>query len=255
MNQIHSIAKSILCMLSILVVVSCSGTSPKDSAPSTRQNPKEADANKQPAEFRGVVINQAGGQLYQPTSTQSLDLPPRVISSDNENSIGNEDSGSVGYTVLPIIDGARIVSEGNRQWVEVDTHKNAAWEIMEEFWKNSGIGLVENNPETGMMETEWIQSPKDVTEARSVAMRFARSLVTSLTQRETVLHQFRIHFEQPKANNTHIHVSHRWVARKEREKARKVSEFKWTELPSDRERVADFLQNIVLLFDQSAISP
>ncbi len=211
--------------------------------------------SRQPAEFRGVAINQARGQFYQPTSTQSLDLPPRMISSAKEKKPEHENVESPSYMVLPITEGARIVSEQGRQWVEVDSDMDKVWAIMEDFWKSSGIGLVESSPETGVMETEWIQSPKDVAEARSAAMRFARSLITSLTQRETALNRFRLRFDQPKANSTRIHVSHRWVARKEIEKARKVSKFNWTELPSDPEQVASFLQNIVLLFDQSTSSP
>jgi len=236
------------------VLAACSGTSSQNNASSTRQNPKEVDTVKPPAEFRGVAINKAGGQLYQPTSTQALDLPPNMLSKHKNGPTENENGNKASYKVLPTIEGAKIINEGDKQWIEVDSSMSEAWTILEEFWKNSGVGLIENNSDTGMMETEWIQSPKDVVEAGSAAIRFARSLVTSLTQRETVLNRFRLRFEQLNANTTRVHVSHRWVARKEREKARKVTEFKWTELPSDPERVADFLQNIVLLFDRSTTS-
>ena len=250
MKTVSPLTGFTLYILTALILASCSSTPMQDRAPSSRENPKEVDTSQQSREYRGVVINQAGGQLYQPVSTQALDLPPRLRSSSKDSPSDNGNAGASSYKVLPAIEGARIINEGDRQWVEVDSALDEAWAIMEKFWESSGIGLVENSLDTGIMDTEWIQSPKDVVEAESAAMRFARSLSTSLTQRETVLNRFRLRFEQLNGNATRVHVSHRWVARKEREKARKTSEFKWSELPSDPERIADFLQNMVLLFDK-----
>lgn len=250
MKPVSPFMKFTLYILTVLILVSCSGTPIQDRNPDTRKNPREVDTSGQPAEYRGVAINRAGGQLYQPISIHALDLPPRLSRSSNGHSIEDGNPDMTNYKVLPAIAGARIINENDRQWLEVDSDLKEAWAIMGGFWKNSGIGLTENNLEAGIMETEWIQSPKDVVEAESAAMRFARSFSTSLTQSETVLNRFRLRFEQPSTNTTRIHVSHHWVAMKEREKARKVSEFKWLELPSDPERVADFLQNAVLLFDK-----
>ena len=250
MKRISLLTKFTLYILSILILASCSGTLTQDRTSNTRQNPKEAGTSEQSAEYSGVAINQAGGQLYQPVSTQSLDLPPRLLGSSAGNSVEGGSIDTASYSVLPTIEGARIINEGDRQWVEVDSNLDETWAIMESFWKDSGIGLVENNLEAGIMETEWIQSPTDVVDTESAAIRFVRSLSTSLTQRETVLNRFRLRFEQRNTNTIRVHVSHSWVARKEREKAGRASEFKWSELPSDPERVTDFLQSMVLLFDK-----
>ncbi len=250
MKRISLLTKFTLYILGILILASCSGTFTQDRTSNARQNPKEAGTSQQSAEYSGVAINQAGGQLYQPASTQSLDLPPRLLGSSADNSVEGESVDIASYSVLPAIEVARIINEGDRQWVEIDSTLDETWAIMESFWEDSGIGLVENNLEAGIMETEWIQSPTDVVEAESAAIRFVRSLSTSLTQRETVLNRFRLRFEQRNANTIRVHVSHRWVARKERERTGKTSEFKWSELPSDPERVADFLQNMVQIFDK-----
>ena len=47
-------------------------------------------------------------------------------------------------------------------------------------------------------------------------------------------------------------VSHRWIARKENAYPKRESEFAWVELEQDDERVAEFMNNIILLFDDSS---
>ncbi|MYB34197.1 MAG: outer membrane protein assembly factor BamC [Gammaproteobacteria bacterium] len=165
MKLISLPSKFTLYTLSILILASCSGTSTQDRAPDTSQNPKEVNTRKQPAKYRGVAINRAEGQLYQPAATQSLDFPPRLSRSSKGNSIEDGNANTAGYRVLPTIEGARVIHDGDRRWVEVDSGLDEAWAIMKAFWENSGIGLTENSLEAGIMETECIQSPTDVVEA------------------------------------------------------------------------------------------
>ena len=236
------------------LLASCSSSSIPENRPNAKEDPKKVDTtNSRPEVFQGVRITQAEGHLYKPTPTQALDMPPRLLSSSSDESkreVENQDLEQ--YRVLPDVQGTRIIRENGKQWLEVDSDMGTVWKAMTAFWIDSGVGLVEQNPEIGYMETEWIQSPKDVENESSGAMKFARQFITSLTQSRTVLNRYRIRLEKLAESKTAVHVTHRWVAKKEKVQVRRISKFEWVNLPSDPERVSDFLQTIVLIFEETA---
>lgn len=244
------------CILATLLLTSCGSAPTSDQTTSTGESSKKIDANPKPSIFRGEEIVRPGGQLYSPTPTLDLDLPPSLASSQSEESEEeNVAKYQATYRVLPPIQGARVKRNDGKQWLEVDFEIEEAWNILLLFWSSSGVGLVNQNRELGLMETQWIQEPKDVEEAGNIGQQLFRELTTSLTQQRTVLHRYQLRFERLTEKSTAIHASHRQVARKDKSQAKKVKKFEWVDLPSDYERVADFLQNIILLFkDNSAAS-
>ena len=246
----HSkMTRILICILTSFLLASCAGT-PDGGTP--RDNPKKIDPDaRRSSVVRGIPISRPRGQIYKSTPTQALELPPDLLNSSNDQV--KEEIASFDpefYRVLPPVKGARIVGDGDNQWLEVDSDADLVWEAMMEFWAISGIDLVNHNPEAGLMETEWIEGPSDVDEETSQGRKLAKQLLSAISQRGTSLDRYRLRFERLGENKTAVHVSHRWVARKEKFYGRKISQFEWVELPSNPERVSEFLQNIVLLFKE-----
>ena len=140
--------------------------------------------------------------------------------------------------------------------LEVDTSVESAWETVTRFWALSNVNLVEYNPEAGTMETEWVEKPQAEDPDASYIARMSRDILTSLTKRNTKLDKYRIRFERISADQSYLHVAHRSSARKEIRKGslKKISEFDWVELSSNPNSVADFLQHLILAFDDPASS-
>ena len=140
--------------------------------------------------------------------------------------------------------------------LEVDTSVESAWEAVTLFWALSNVNLIEYNPEAGTMETDWIEEPQAEGSDASYMAKMSKDILTSLTKGNTKLNKYRIRFERISADQSYLHVAHRSSARKKVGSAnqKRISEFEWVELSSDPNKVADFLQHLILIFDDPASS-
>ncbi len=225
----------------------------------TRSGPEDLkkldpDATHRPLKAK---TRKAKAKLYKPATTVSLEIPPDLVTTTNQTVLDNlEESKQNKIRVLPEIVGARIVKKDDMYGLEVDTNVESAWETVTRFWALSNVNLVEYNPEAGTMETEWIEKPQAEDPDASYIARISKDILTSLTKRNTKLDKYRIRFERISADQSYLHVAHRSSARKEARgvSQRKASEFEWVELSSDPNSVADFLQHLILIFDDPASS-
>ncbi len=246
--------------LSLVLLISGCGSSLFQSKDGDTQgrttNPKEIDpdATHKPLKTK---VRKTKAKLYKPSTVISLDIPPDLVTTTDQSLLDNLEEGKRNrIRVLPEIVGARIVKKDGVYGLEVDTSVESAWESVTQFWALSNVNLVEYNPEAGTMETEWIEKPRVADPDESFAVKMTKDIVTSLTKSNTSLDKYRIRFERISADQSHLHVSHRSSARKEikKESLKKISEFDWVELPSNPNRVADFLQHLILVFDDPASS-
>ena len=236
--------------ISIIVILFITSCSLGGKPPPEKVSPKKLDPDAGQSNKNFISRSRPKGQIYKVQAGKPLELPPDLIATANENVKQSIDS----YTpdqdrVLPTAMRARIIKDGDTRWLEIDTDVEAAWKAMTEFWSLSGITLVNFNPEAGLMETDWIEDAQVPDQGESRLKQMAQQIVTSISRSNTALDKYRLRFERLSENQTAMHVSHRWTARKEIYKIKKISEFAWVELPSDPSRVAEFLQNIVLLFE------
>ena len=251
---------AIMTALSLVLLVSGCGSSlfqSKDGGTQTSTpNPKkiDPDATHKPLKTK---VRKAKAKLYKPSTVISLDIPPDLVTTTDQSLLNNLEEGKQNQIrVLPEIVGARIVKKDGVYGLEVDTSVESAWEAVTRFWALSNVNLVEYNPEAGTMETEWIEKPRVADPDESYFVKMTKDIVTSLTKSNTTLDKYRIRFERISADQSHLHVSHRSSARKEIRKLslKQNSEFDWVELPSNPNSVADFLQHLILVFDDPASS-
>ena len=59
--------------------------------------------------------------------------------------------------VLPEIDNARIERSGDQRWLVVAMAPEDAWSRLRDFWNGQGFSLETEEPEIGIMETDWAE--------------------------------------------------------------------------------------------------
>ena len=68
--------------------------------------------------------------------------------------------------VLPKIEGVRFERAGDQRWLVVKGEPDRVWPVVRDFWVEAGYPLTREQPEIGIMETEWYEDrakiPNDI---------------------------------------------------------------------------------------------
>ncbi|PCI60582.1 MAG: hypothetical protein COB34_02320 [Methylophilaceae bacterium] len=160
-------------------------------------------------------------------SSRPLEVPPDLTSVSSSDSY-NVPGGSTSYSayseaqegqeagveqILRTPDGVRMEKAGGQRWLVVDAPAEKVWPVVREFWLDQGFAVRVENPETGVMETEWIQSADLDVESDSLGYgeRFDKWLdkLSGLADRR----KFRTRLERgEQESTTEIYMTHRTVA-------------------------------------------
>lgn len=68
--------------------------------------------------------------------------------------------------ILPNADNVRLERAGAQRWLVVQAPPEKIWPVIREFWAELGFAVRVENPETGVMETEWL-NPQNLTKDES----------------------------------------------------------------------------------------
>ncbi|HEY0857502.1 MAG TPA: outer membrane protein assembly factor BamC [Albitalea sp.] len=190
------------------------------------------------------------------TRTQGLEVPPD-LSQLNRDSRFQQSGGSVsaaafqGATAAPAaaatstvapqaVGELKIVRQGNQRWLAVPMAPEQLWPQLQGFWKERGFNLVVEQPETGVMETDWAENraklPQDFIR-RTVGKVF--DSVYSTGERD----KFRTRIERT-ANGSEVYLSHRGVV--EVYSGDRKETTVWQPRPADAQLEAEMLQRIML---------
>jgi outer membrane protein assembly factor BamC len=60
--------------------------------------------------------------------------------------------------VLQSPDGVRLEKSGGQSWLVVNAPAEKIWPVIRDFWIDMGFAVRVENPQIGLMETEWIES-------------------------------------------------------------------------------------------------
>ncbi|GAB7546548.1 outer membrane protein assembly factor BamC [Cupriavidus sp. 8B] len=188
--------------------------------------------------------------------TSTLDVPPDLtkIEGDRRYSVPDQNGTSTLSTynqatktvqqqagsenVLPSTQGIRMERDGNQRWLVISNGMPAdkLWQSMREFWQESGFLLVQDSPETGIMETDWAENrakiPQDF--IRNTIGKVFDGLY-STSERD----KFRTRVERSQNGNLEVFISHRGA--QEQLTGIDKSNTIWTPRPSDPELEAEFL--------------
>ena len=212
----------------------------------------------------GERIDEASRIDYKSSAKgQALDVPPdlsapsadgryvvperaaRTASTYESSRVAERSAAAGPAAVLPKVDGARIERDGSQRWLVVDLPPDRVWPVVRDFWRESGLGVKTESPETGIIETDWAENraklPLDF-----IRRTIGRALddVYSTGERD----MFRTRLEKA-GNATEVFVSHRGMVEVYTSAAQERTV--WQPRPGDPELEAEFLQRLMLKFAPS----
>lgn len=144
-------------------------------------------------------------------------------------------------TAVAQIADVRIERDGERRWLVVDRPADKLWDPVRTFWQENGFNLVLDQPELGIMETDWAENrakiPQDF--IRSTIGKVFDSLY-STGERD----KFRTRFERNAAGGTEIYITHRGM--EEVYASSTKDSTVWQPRKPDPELEAEFLRRLMV---------
>ena len=190
-----------------------------------------------------------------PAKTRSLEVPPDLTSfgGDDKYSIPGESETGTSFSdfskggskrkansVLPPVRNVRIERKDTRRWIVVDDNAENIWPVVKTFWQENGLEIKIDNPQVGVMETEWAENRSKIP-MDGFRKLFGKVFDGLMSTGES--DQFHTRLERSKdGNSTEIYITHYGM----HEVAEKNDTgFRWLPRPSDPELEATMLQLMV----------
>jgi outer membrane protein assembly factor BamC len=134
----------------------------------------------------------------------------------------------------------RIERAGNQRWLVVKQTPEQLWPQLQAFWPSVGFALETENPQTGIMETNWAENrskiPQDIIR-RTIGKVFDSAYSTG--ERD----KYRTRLERRPDGSTEIYISHRGA--EEVLTGPQKEGTTWTVRPSDPGLEAEFLGRLM----------
>jgi outer membrane protein assembly factor BamC len=186
-------------------------------------------------------------ELSSPTMDDRYSIPdPRSQTSfsdySKQTSGGQGTRGASGPVVLPAVQGAKLERDRDQRWLVVKGEPEKVWPLIRQFWIDAGYPLLRENPEVGIMETDWHEDRSKIPQdfVRRTIGRVIDGLYSS-PRRD----KFRTRLEKgEEPGTTYFFVSNRSV--EEIYTNENQDRTAWQPLPADRELEAEMLSRILV---------
>jgi outer membrane protein assembly factor BamC len=143
-------------------------------------------------------------------------------------------------TAAATVGDVRIERAGNQRWLVVNRPADQLWQPVRDFWQESGFLLVQDQPNLGIMETDWAENrakiPQDF--IRNTIGKVFDSLYSS-SERD----RFRTRMERTPSGGTEIYISHRGMQEVLTNNSQSSA---WQPRPVDPELEAEFLRRLMV---------
>jgi outer membrane protein assembly factor BamC len=147
--------------------------------------------------------------------------------------------------VLPDVKDAKLRREGNNRWLEIKGSPQQIWPKVVGFWRGQGILLLEQNPSTGIMKTDWLENRAEI--RKDFVTNLFRKVADGLYATST-RDQYRVRIEPGlNAGSTDLYLTHR--AMEERFRSNAVGEETstiWEPAPPDPAKEAAMLRRLLV---------
>ena len=147
-------------------------------------------------------------------------------------------------TVLPSQENARIERSGSQRWLVVKGEPDAVWNVVKEFWQETGFIVNIENADAGVMETDWAENRAKIPEGgiRGFLGKVIDS-VYSTSERD----KFRSRLERgAERGTTEVYISHRGM--EEVYVTADRDQTKWQPRPPDPDLEAEMLRRLMTRF-------
>ncbi|HEX4764281.1 MAG TPA: outer membrane protein assembly factor BamC [Usitatibacter sp.] len=190
-------------------------------------------------------------ELTAPTMDDRYAIPdPRTQTTYSQYSkaAGSQGSapvaGTSSNTVLPKVEGARLERYGDQRWLVVKGEPDKVWPVIRDFWIENGYPLAREEPNTGIMETDWYDDKSKI--PQDIVRRTVGKVLPSLwsTPRRD---KFRTRLEKgAEPGTTEIFVSNRNV--EEVYTNNNQDRTVWQSREADRDLEAEMLSRMLVKF-------
>ena len=197
------------------------------------------------------------------TQTQPLEVPPDLPAPATSDRYAQPDApgkGSTTYSeyaqdrpgrtqaqgVLPKVTGARLERGGTQRWLVVEESAEAVWPVLREFWLEMGFIVAIDNPQIGVMETDWAENRAKIPQSM---LRNVIGKVFDQAYSAPERDRFRTRVERGSTSNTtEIYVSHQgayemYVADAN---VRQTGRTVWQPRPPDPDLEAEMLRRLMI---------
>ncbi|MFP5349232.1 MAG: outer membrane protein assembly factor BamC [Gammaproteobacteria bacterium] len=149
-----------------------------------------------------------------------------------------------GQAVLPQYDGIRIARDGQTRWLVVKAEPQALWDPVREFVMSNGLLIAEENPTTGVIETDWAENRANVGNTGQKLLTKWLGSLYSTGMRD----KYRLRLERgAEPGTTEIYLSHQGMEEEalNSDGSTVPTGSYWKPRPSDPELETEMLQRLV----------
>jgi outer membrane protein assembly factor BamC len=148
--------------------------------------------------------------------------------------------------VLPTSDSVHLERAGSERWLVVKGDPDKLWPVVREFWQENGFVIRIDNPEAGIMETDWAENRAKIPDdfIRESLGKLIDGMY-STGERD----KFRTRMERGKTPGTvEIYITHRGMVEELTGSGvtKESDSSKWTPRPSDPSLEAEFLSRLMV---------
>ncbi len=221
------LSNSILAMLLAIVVGGCSFSDKED---------------KPKAEYYGSSHRSSGLEvppdLTQTDPNKNITIPGAVNSSGQTSGVLSNSN------VLAEPSNVKMLRDGQQRWLVVDDIPDNVWPQLISFWEKDGIKLLTANPQSGVIETDWLVNYADLTSDVGKLFRGLLNKLTTSGQRD----KYRVRIDRGvEDGTTEVYVSHQGLEEVPVSPFNKdVGEYKWVKRPTDRGLEVEVMRQIMV---------
>ena len=188
------------------------------------------------------------------TKGPTLDVPPdltqlsrdsRYVVSGGAVSANSYQVGQAASSSLPTaataIGDVRIERAGNQRWLVVNRPADQLWGPIRDFWQESGFLLALDQPNLGIMETDWAENRAKIpTDFIRNSLGKLLDSAYSTSERD----KYRTRLERSPSGGTEIFISHRGMVEVYSNTQKDTTV--WQPRPADTELEAEFLRRLMV---------
>ena len=154
-----------------------------------------------------------------------------------------------GSRVLPTPKGIQVVREGDKMWLRIEAPPEVVWRKVHDFWLQNGFVLVIDDPQLGIMETEWAENRAEI--PQDIIRRTLGKVLDSLYSAAT-RDKFRVRIERgDRPGVTELFLTHRGVEEVVTGNPDEDTGTFWKPRPSDPELEAEMLHRLMVYLGMS----
>lgn len=184
-----------------------------------------------------------------------LDVPPELTAPELQGEMELPQSYSAHVAqggdkgevrVLPPQQNLRVLRDGSMRWLQVDAAPEQLWAKLREFWLQQGLEVRVDEPQLGLMETQWAENRADVPGdwVQNIVSSLFKSAYSAPTR-----DKFRMRLERgASANSTEIYITHYGLEEVQRGQNVESYDTIWQTRPADPELVAEMLNRMMVYF-------